>query len=163
MHPHTGYCEQAGGTNPATISPPKPMSLHTCISSVAHIEKLIELMEDKKSTVKKFISEQHMSEDNKSRFTLFLTEWEKDIAYVITIKDALKSIRDNCENWKLYIKNSHQVVRMMSPDANSIANKLDEESRKEKIDINKVHAMITSFTAAKGKMIQIMRTEEAAI
>jgi hypothetical protein len=143
-------------------APEKERFLALMKQEVSHLRKLLELMEDKKTTDRKFMEMQRMDPGPKVIFEAFLVQWEKEMIYIRMIIDSLESICKSPEKWSFNVRLAHHWIRIRHNSFGDAANNLHLESGKEVIDTNKVHAIMTSFTSERGKILQMMHKEEEA-
>jgi hypothetical protein len=130
---------------------------------IRDFERLVRLSETKLEDVKKLMSNRAIAADQRADLYNFSNKWEPEVARLRVILSALVRIRDSTSSWRLKDSWLHQFHRARTPETGAMAEALTEESDKGWIDINKVHALLTAFTATKAEMIHLMQFEEAAV
>lgn len=127
------------------------------------LEVLIVKAIRKKGNVEQLLKGKSLVDDERYKLTNFLNYWEAEIARLRMICASLDNMVNNQDNWEFKHSPFHHLQRISKSDTSDVSNKLHEESVREKIDINKVHAILTSFTEAKSNLLRLMHSEEAVI
>ncbi|MBW2971809.1 hypothetical protein KY359_02120 [Candidatus Woesearchaeota archaeon] len=129
---------------------------------IGHFKELLKLMEDKKKTMDRIFSSEKkkMSSSDASRMQSIIDQWDLDMTRIGWIFDALENIRKNSHRWSFNVIGLHNWRAMKVRDLNDAAGKLDVESVKGTININNVRALVTSLTAERGRIMQMMHEEE---
>jgi hypothetical protein len=129
----------------------------------ARLRRLAKLMAEKSGSVRQVITEGNLEDADARRLGAFAEEWNKDQSYIQAMLGALEQIRNNEGNWSHFLHESHNWLRIRRASPSDIANRLSKEGERKKIDINKIHALITSFTAEKGRILQELHSEEGVL
>ncbi|MBU2561832.1 MAG: hypothetical protein KKD17_06040 [Nanoarchaeota archaeon] len=145
-----------------SASSDKERMLHWINHEVSHLKRLLELMADKKRTMEKLLAEEKKVSQETWRLKGIIDQWELDMTRIRWIIDALEKIRESRDRWSFGVSSLHNLERMRKRDLNDAAGKLDIESVKGTININRVQSIVTSFTAERGRIMQLMHEEEAA-
>ncbi len=130
---------------------------------LSHLKRLVELAEDKKGTVNRLSRTRDISPGQRARLGSFLNYWDGEIARLKSIVVAIEAIKKEEGRWKFANREWNNFTRGSAKDSNEVANLLLDAKDKKKIDMNKVHAILTSFTAAKANMICLIDTEERTL
>ncbi|MBN1544964.1 hypothetical protein JW898_05905 [Candidatus Woesearchaeota archaeon] len=137
--------------------------LHWISNEISHIKHLLELMADKKRTMDRLLAEEKKVSQETWRLKGIIDQWELDMTRIRWIADALEKIRESRDRWSFGMSSLHNFERRRKCDLSDAAGKLDIESVKGTININRVQSIVTSFTAERGRIIQLMQEEEAAV
>jgi hypothetical protein len=125
-----------------------------------HLEKLIARAERKRNNIARIIKAGGLDQRKNLKLQSTIHQIDSEIIKFGLIIESLDHLIQNRHNWEIKHRLWHNWLRDRKTKTTEIADMIHEENEKIPIDMQMVHALLTSLTAAKAELISIIETEE---